>query len=239
MEDLTRVAAPDYSVTDEDILDASNGDRACTCERCTVHLESVVLNVTCISLSHLEQHGLQSLDKPHIVAFVASLTGFDQTHGEEGVNKMMRSIGSLRALCGMEASQRECVTCVVLTKQDLFAEKMRYSDVAAIADFDDFEGESGDTDGAFDYFIDKFQSCLPSRSDDLVVPFDPETSDVATILQDYAKRFRGPAQSNAETVTSQSAYKQASLVVEQSKPSAAIEVTYGDGEEFYTETIEV
>ena len=125
------------------------------------------------------------------------------------------------------------------SKQDLFAEKMRYSDVAAIADFDDFEGESGDTDGAFDYFIDKFQSCLPNRSDDLVVPFDPETSDVATILQEYAKRFREPAQRKAATVTSQSAHKPPSLVVEQSKPSAAIEVTCVDGEEFYTETIEV
>jgi G-protein alpha subunit len=239
MEDLARIAAPDYSVTEEDILDVSNGD-ACTCERCPVHFENVVFNVTCVSLTHLDLHGLQGLDEPHIVAFVASLTGFDQTHGEEGVNKMMRSMGSLRTLCGMEALQQECVTCVVLTKQDLFAEKMRYSDVAAIADFDDFEGESEDTDGAFDYFIDKFQSCLPSRSDNLVIPFDAETNDVATILLGRAKMLLGPVQnSDATATTAQPTHKAASMVVEQTTPSAAIEVTRGDDDEFYTETIEV
>jgi hypothetical protein len=235
-------------------LDASSSsnDNLGTCETCIVHLEAVEFHVTCVSLSHLDQHALEGLDQPHIVAFVASLTGFDQTHGEEGVNKMMRSIGSLRTLCGIvEAMQQqhasasaseECATtCVILTKPDLFVEKMRYSDVAAIADFDDFEGESGDADGALDYFIDKFQSCLPSRNDDLVVSFDAETDDVAAILLGYAtKWFRRPALSKGPTVVAtQSTDEAPSVVAEPKMPSPAIEVTCGDSEEFYTESIEV
>jgi G-protein alpha subunit len=253
MEDLGRIAALNYSATDEDILDASSSsnENLGTCETCIVHLEAVEFHVTCVSLSLLDQHALEGLDKPHVVAFVASLTGFDQTHGEEGVNKMMRSIGSLRSLCGIveamkqqqhaSASEECATTCVILTKPDLFVEKMRYSDVAAIADFDDFEGESGDADGALDYFIDKFQSCLPNRSDDLVVSFDAETDDVATILLGYTtKRFRGPALSKGPAVVAtQSTGKAPSVVAEPTMPSPAIEVTFGDSEEFYTESIEV
>jgi hypothetical protein len=203
MEDLARIAAEAYRVTDEDVLDTCDEDALAT-EACVFRFEGCNFNVACFSLDYLEylyQRGLQDVERPHLVLFVASLTGFDQTHGAEGVNKMIRSLDSLRCLRS-SALMHDTSTSVIFTKRDLFAEKMRYSDIAAIADFEDFGGDSGDGDDALTYFREKFESCLATHRDDFVQLFDSSVSDASTIFRDFAKRLRVPATTAAELDTS-------------------------------------
>jgi hypothetical protein len=203
MENLARIAAADYAATDEDVLDAWDDDAIPT-EHSLLQLERCDFNVSCFSLDYLDylsQHRLRDVPRPHLVLFVASLTSFDQTHGADGVNKMIRSLDALRTFRSSELLQ-DSSTSVILSKRDLFAEKMSYSDIAAIADFDDFEGDSGDGDDALTYFHAKFESCLATSADDTVLLFDPNESDVSSIFLDFSRRFQAPAAAVSASITS-------------------------------------
>jgi hypothetical protein len=266
MEDLSRIAAVDYCATDEDVLDACDDDAIPT-EHCLFQLERCDFNVSCFSLDYLDylsQCGLQDVQRPHLVLFVSSLTGFDQTHGPDGVNKMTRSLRSLQTLRSSQLLH-DSATCVILSKRDLFTEKMSYSDIAAIADFEDYEGDSGDEDDALTYFHGKFESFLATRTNDIVQLFDPNEGDVSTIFLDFSKRVQVPSAvigdsrtrrraeasngsgkviSSVEkptpsvntTVTPEAESSQSSVLV---KSTQVLSETQVSGDEFYTETIEV
>lgn len=189
LEDLDRIASPDYCVTGEDIVDSCSDDAAM--ESMLYRTNGVDFQLSTVPLDDVLRCQYDAIDElTSLLIFAASLTSFDQTTGSDGVNKMTRSLEAFQLLCSSE-KLRFSTPRVVLTKHDLFVEKMSYSDVAAIADFDDYEGRLRDCNEALSYFSGKFLSSLGhlESNDSEVHVFDSSDSDVTSILLEASKKL--------------------------------------------------
>jgi len=90
------------------------------------------------------------------IIFVASLSEFDQMLAEDkSKNRMTEALDLFSSVLDNNYFEKTDIL-LFLNKKDLFANKIRNSDIATQTDFSDYSGKPNDFDSGVNYFIDKF-----------------------------------------------------------------------------------
>jgi len=167
LQDLTRIASPDYKPTEHDILISRIRTTQVTKESYKMNYKyknkkkSVTLEVTDVGGQRLERVSWRPcFESAGAVVFVAALSEYDQYVSEaRGVNRMIEALGLFESVAKNQAFEKKPIM-LFLNKKDIFAEKVEYSDISAIPYFSDYDGAPNNFDEGVMYFIKKFQDRL-------------------------------------------------------------------------------
>jgi len=159
LQELTRISSPDYKPTDQDILASRVKTKQITMERYV--FDTITFEVYDVGGQRSERRKwIDIFEGVDAVIFVAALSEYDQTLTEaKGVNRMVESLNLFESVVKNRAFLDTSIM-LFLNKKDIFAEKILYSDIAAVAQFSDYDGKSKDFDDGVLYFIHKFEERL-------------------------------------------------------------------------------
>ena len=159
LNDITRIASPDYKPTVQDVLIA----RVRTTQ---VAMENYRIDGTDFEMYDVggqrseRRKWIDCFDSVTSVIFVAALSEYDQTLAEaKRTNRMVEALELFRSVCNNRAFVNTSII-LFLNKRDIFQEKIMYSDIAAQRPFCDYSGPIKDNDHGVLYFIQKFKDCL-------------------------------------------------------------------------------
>mmetsp|Transcript_17517 Transcript_17517/g.37864 ORF Transcript_17517/g.37864 Transcript_17517/m.37864 type:complete len:439 (-) Transcript_17517:540-1856(-) len=159
LNDIPRIASPDFKPTKKDILISR------------VRTNQLVMEKYVIKGTEFEMYDvggqrsdrrkwIDCFDQVTAVIFVAALSEYDQTLAEaKRSNRMIEALELFRSVCNNRAFSETSIL-LFLNKRDIFAEKVLYSDIAAQVPFSDYRGPTKNYDQGVFYFIRKFKSCL-------------------------------------------------------------------------------
>jgi len=159
LNDLTRIAAPAYKPTAQDILLARVRTTQVVMER--YRIDGIDFEMYDVGGQRSERRKwIDCFDHVDAVIFVAALSEYDQTLAEaKRTNRMVEALELFRSVCNNRAFANTSIM-LFLNKKDIFAEKIMYSDIAAQRPFSDYAGPPKDFDHGVLYFIQKFKDCL-------------------------------------------------------------------------------
>lgn len=159
LQDLTRIASPEYIPTDQDVLLARIRTTQVTMEK--YHIEGIDFEIYDIGGQRSERRKwIDCFDGVDAVIFVAALSGYDETLAEaRRTNRMVEALELFRSVCNNRAFANTSIM-LFLNKKDLFAEKIMESDIIKQIPFSDYVGPPRDFDHGVQYFIEKFKECL-------------------------------------------------------------------------------
>ena len=100
------------------------------------------------------------------VIFVAALSEYDQKLAEAKCQNRMVEALQLFGSVVKNAHFVDTPIMLFLNKKDIFAEKIRYSNIADVPYFSDYEGPPNDFDSGVLYFIHKFERQLEGLAND-------------------------------------------------------------------------
>lgn len=159
LNDIPRIASPDYRPTTHDVLIA----RIRTTQ---VVMEKYNINGTDYEIYDVggqrsdRRKWVDCFDHVTAVIFVAALSEYDQTLAEaKRSNRLIEALELFRSVCHNRAFANTSIL-LFLNKKDIFAEKILYSDIAKQRPFQDYDGPTKDFDQGILYFIGKFKHCL-------------------------------------------------------------------------------
>lgn len=159
LNDISRIASPDYKPTIQDVLIA----RVRTTQVCmeTYRIDGIDFEMYDVGGQRSERRKwIDCFDQVTAVIFVAALSEYDQTLAEaKRTNRMVEALELFRSVCNNRAFADTSIM-LFLNKKDIFAEKILYSDIAAQRPFCDYAGPTKDFDHGVLYFIQKFKDCL-------------------------------------------------------------------------------
>mmetsp|Transcript_24819 Transcript_24819/g.44633 ORF Transcript_24819/g.44633 Transcript_24819/m.44633 type:complete len:424 (-) Transcript_24819:379-1650(-) len=158
LDDITRIASPEFRPTKRDVLIAR------------VRTTQVIVEKYRIKGMRYEMYdvGGQRSDRRKWIAcfddvtaviFVAALSEYDQTLAEADANRMVEALDLFSSVVNAQSFTNSSFL-LFLNKKDVFAEKIMYSDIAAVEHFSDYSGPTKDFDKGVSYFIKKFKARL-------------------------------------------------------------------------------
>jgi len=159
LEDLTRIASPTYKPTEHDILICRIRTTQITMERYII--DQISFEVYDVGGQRSERRKwIECFEGVDAVVFVVALSEYDQNLAEsKRVNRMMEALDLFESVVKNRAFQETSIM-LFLNKKDIFAEKVLYSNIGAVAHFSDYDGTVEDFDEGVLYFIQKFQERL-------------------------------------------------------------------------------
>lgn len=161
LDDITRIASPDFRPTKRDVLVAR------------VRTTQVIVEKYRIKGMRYEMYdvGGQRSDRRKWIAcfddvtaviFVAALSEYDQTLAEADANRMVEALDLFSSVVNAQSFTNSSFL-LFLNKKDVFAEKIMYSDIADVEHFSDYTGPRKDFDKGVSYFIQKFKARLVKK----------------------------------------------------------------------------
>ena len=159
LNDITRIAAKDYTPTTQDILISRVRTTQVVQEKYLI--DGINFEVYDVGGQRSERRKwIDCFDKVTAVIFVASLSEYDQNLAEaKRTNRMVEALELFRSVCNNRAFEDTSIM-LFLNKRDIFADKIMYSDIASQRPFSDYTGPPQDFDHGVLYFIQKFKDCL-------------------------------------------------------------------------------
>jgi len=158
LQDLSRIASPDYIPTHQDILMARIRTTQITTER--YRIDGIVYELHDVGGQRSERRKwICCFENVDAVIFVAALSEYDQTLVEaKRTNRMVEALELFRSVCN-NCAFADTSILLFLNKKDIFAEKIVYSDISLQRPFSDYAGGKDFDHGVF-YFIQQFKKCL-------------------------------------------------------------------------------
>mmetsp|Transcript_23421 Transcript_23421/g.50108 ORF Transcript_23421/g.50108 Transcript_23421/m.50108 type:complete len:429 (+) Transcript_23421:97-1383(+) len=159
LNDISRIASPDYKPTTQDVLIARVRTTQVVMEK--YRIDGIDFEMYDVGGQRSERRKwIDCFDSVTAVIFVAALSEYDQTLAEaKRTNRMVEALELFRSVCNNRAFANTSIM-LFLNKKDIFAEKILYSDIAAQRPFCDYAGPTKDFDHGVLYFIQKFKDCL-------------------------------------------------------------------------------
>ncbi|GKY94287.1 hypothetical protein MPSEU_000394500 [Mayamaea pseudoterrestris] len=159
LNDLTRIASPQYKPSTQDVLLARVKTTQVVMER--YRIDGIEFEMYDVGGQRSERRKwIDCFENVDAVIFVAALSEFDQTLAEaKRTNRMVEALDLFRSVCNNRAFANTSIM-LFLNKKDVFAEKIMYSDIAAQKAFADYAGPPKDFNAGVLYFIQKFKDCL-------------------------------------------------------------------------------
>eukprot|EP00579_Thalassiosira_antarctica_P002791 CAMPEP_0201877074 /NCGR_PEP_ID=MMETSP0902-20130614/8582_1 /ASSEMBLY_ACC=CAM_ASM_000551 /TAXON_ID=420261 /ORGANISM="Thalassiosira antarctica, Strain CCMP982" /LENGTH=426 /DNA_ID=CAMNT_0048404449 /DNA_START=58 /DNA_END=1338 /DNA_ORIENTATION=+ len=159
LNDIPRIASPEYKPTTKDVLIARVRTTQVVMER--YRIQGTEFEMYDVGGQRSERRKwIDCFDQVTAVIFVAALSEYDQTLAEaKRSNRMVESLELFRSVCNNRAFMNTSIL-LFLNKKDLFAEKILSSDIAAQLPFSDYAGPTQDFDQGVFYFMQKFKDCL-------------------------------------------------------------------------------
>lgn len=159
LNDISRLASPDYKPTTQDVLIARVRTTQVVMEK--YRIDGIDFEMYDVGGQRSERRKwIDCFDGVTAVIFVAALSEYDQTLAEaKRTNRMVEALELFRSVCNNRAFSNTSIM-LFLNKKDIFAEKILYSDIAAQRPFCDYAGPTKDFDHGVLYFIQKFKDCL-------------------------------------------------------------------------------
>jgi len=159
LNDIPRVASPEYKPTTQDVLIARVRTTQVVMEK--YRIDNCDFEMYDVGGQRSERRKwIDCFDQVTAVIFVAALSEYDQTLAEaKRTNRMVEALELFRSVCNNRAFSNTSIM-LFLNKKDIFAEKILYSDIAAQRPFCDYSGPTKDFDHGVLYFIQKFKDCL-------------------------------------------------------------------------------
>jgi len=159
LNDISRIASPDYRPTTQDVLIARVRTTQVVMEK--YKIDNTDFEMYDVGGQRSERRKwIDCFDQVTAVIFVAALSEYDQTLAEaKRTNRMVEALELFRSVCNNRAFSNTSIM-LFLNKKDIFAEKILYSDIAAQRPFCDYAGPTKDFDHGVLYFIQKFKDCL-------------------------------------------------------------------------------
>ena len=159
LNDISRIASPDYKPTTQDILISRVRTTQVIMEK--YRIDGIDFEVYDVGGQRSERRKwIDCFDSVTAVIFVAALSEYDQSLAEaKRTNRMVEALELFRSVCNNRAFANTSIM-LFLNKKDIFMEKILYSDIAAQRPFCDYAGPTKDSDHGVLYFIQKFKDCL-------------------------------------------------------------------------------
>ncbi|KAL9189447.1 hypothetical protein ACHAXT_009122 [Thalassiosira profunda] len=159
LNDIPRIASPDYKPSTQDVLIARVRTTQVVMEK--YRIDGIDFEMYDVGGQRSERRKwIDCFDQVTAVIFVAALSEYDQTLAEaKRTNRMVEALELFRSVCNNRAFSNTSIM-LFLNKKDIFAEKILYSDIAAQRPFCDYAGPTKDFDHGVLYFIQKFKDCL-------------------------------------------------------------------------------
>ena len=203
LDDIPRIASPDYKPTPRDVLLAR------------VRTTNVVMEKYRIQENNFEiydlggqrrlRHKKNSVDKCSAIIFVAALSEYDQPLAEDKrANRMEDSLDFFKSIC-TDSAYAETSILLFLNKMDIFKEKIEYSDIAAQKAFSDYKGRTKSYEDGVAYFQRKFTECLSDAglSDSFIhITCATDTSNMKFVLNAAATFVKSAVSSDFVNLTS-------------------------------------
>lgn len=163
LDDMPRIAAPDYMPTPHDVLTARVRTTIVAMER--YRIQGTDFDVYDTGGERFERkQWLEHFDGTTAVIFVAAVAAYDQMLAEaKETNRVAEALELFRAVCKNEAFS-DVPIFLFLNMKDVFGEKILHSDIAAQTPFCDYKGPAKDVDAGLLYFTQKFKECVPGDS---------------------------------------------------------------------------
>ena len=159
LNDISRIASPDYKPTTQDVLIARVRTTQVVMEKCRI--DGIDFEMYDVGGQRSERRKwIDCFDSVTAIIFVVALSEYDQTLAEaKRTNRMVEALELFRSVCNNRAFSNTSIM-LFLNKKDIFAEKILYSDIATQRPFCDYAGPTKDFDHGVLYFIQKFKDCL-------------------------------------------------------------------------------
>mmetsp|Transcript_6157 Transcript_6157/g.13690 ORF Transcript_6157/g.13690 Transcript_6157/m.13690 type:complete len:434 (-) Transcript_6157:691-1992(-) len=159
LNDIPRIASPDYRPSTQDVIIARVRTTHVVMEK--YRIDGIDFEMYDVGGQRSERRKwIDCFDHVTAVIFVAALSEYDQTLAEaKRTNRMVEALELFRSVCNNRAFSNTSIM-LFLNKKDIFAEKIMHSDIAAQRPFCDYAGPTKDFDHGVLYFIQKFKDCL-------------------------------------------------------------------------------
>ena len=159
LNDIPRLASPEYRPTTQDVLIARVKTTQVAMEK--YRIDGADYEIYDVGGQRSERRKwIECFDSITAVIFIAALSEYDQTLAEaKRTNRMVEALELFRSVCNNRAFSNTSIM-LFLNKKDIFAEKILYSDIAAQRPFCDYAGPKKDYEHGVRYFIQKFKDCL-------------------------------------------------------------------------------
>ncbi|KAL7526245.1 hypothetical protein ACHAWF_001691 [Thalassiosira exigua] len=163
LDDIPRIASPDFKPTIQDVLNARIRTTQVVLEK--YRIQGTKFEIYDVGGQRSERRKwLDCFDSVTALIFVAALSEYDQTLTEaKRMNRMVESLEVFRSVCNNRAFKNTSIL-LFLNKKDIFNEKIVYSDIAAQRPFGDYSGPKQDIDQGVAYFIGKFKDSLTNNA---------------------------------------------------------------------------
>jgi signal recognition particle receptor subunit beta len=160
LQDMSRIASPQYRPTQQDILLSRVKTTQFVME--SFRIDGIDFEMFDIGGQRgAQRKWIDCFDNVDAVIFVVALSEYDQTlAGPKRTNRMSEALELFRSVCNNRALLNGASILLFLNKKDIFAEKINYSDISAQKPFSDYAGPSKDFDAGVRYFTQKFKDCL-------------------------------------------------------------------------------
>ena len=159
LQDLTRISSRSYIPTETDVLRSQRRTRGIQVDEYVV--EGTDFEIYDVGGQRSERKKwMNCFDVVNAVIFVAALSEYDQMLSEsKSTNRMMESLNLFESIV-KNAHFAHIPIMLFLNKKDVFAEKIKHSDIASVPFFHDYYGPSKEFDHGVLYFIQKFEERL-------------------------------------------------------------------------------
>jgi len=159
LREVSRIAAPSYRPTTQDVLLARVRTTQVVMEKYII--DGIEFEMYDVGGQRAERRKwIDCFDGVDAVIFVAALSEYDQTLAEaKRTNRMVEAIELFSSVCNNRAFAKTSIM-LFLNKKDVFAEKIMTSNIVEQRAFADFAGQTKDFDQGVLYFIQKFKDCL-------------------------------------------------------------------------------
>ena len=200
LNDIPRIASPDYKPTTQDVLIARVRTTQVAKER--YRIDGIDFEMYDVGGQRSQRRKwIDCFDQVTAVIFVVALSEYDQTLAEDKrINRILEALTLFRHVSNHRAFENSSIV-LLMNKMDIFREKIMYSDIAAQREFSDYAGPTKDFDHGVAYFIQKFKDCLLEEFDDSCVHVTcaTDTSNVKfvldktrkTIMSENLRRYSG------------------------------------------------
>ncbi|KAK1741660.1 heterotrimeric G protein alpha subunit [Skeletonema marinoi] len=165
LNDIPRIASPDYKPTTQDVLIARVRTTQVVKER--YRIDGIDFEMYDVGGQRSQRRKwIDCFDQVTAVIFVVALSEYDQTLAEDKrINRMVEALTLFRHVSNHRAFENSSIV-LLMNKMDIFREKIMYSDIAAQREFSDYAGPTKDFNHGVAYFVQKFKNCLVDELDD-------------------------------------------------------------------------
>jgi len=159
LQDIGRISSFNYRPTQQDILLSRVRTTAVICEK--YRIEGIDFEMYDVGGQRSERRKwIDAFENVDAVIFVAALSEYDQNLAEaRRANRMVEALELFRSVCNNRAFEETSIM-LFLNKKDVFAEKIKYSNIVDQRPFSDYAGPAQSFDEGVLYFIQKFKDCL-------------------------------------------------------------------------------